>query len=221
MLQRAPRDFGNGAGHFHAGGAAADNDEGQEPRLLGFVLDHFGALEGEEKAPPDLGRVRDVLESRRERRPIVVAEIGMRRAGGEHEIVVRQIEFRRVDAVRRDVDGGHLRHDHADVFLAADDGADRPRDIARRQRRGRHLIEQRLEAVMILRVDQRHVGVRPRKRATGFQPAEASADDHHLRALVRLLHALLGTIAHRRYLMTTFAGSSHFRPRLCCYLFCI
>ena len=61
MLQRPPRYLGNGAGHFHAGGAAADNDECEEPLLGGFVLRHLGALESEQEAPPDLGRIRDVL----------------------------------------------------------------------------------------------------------------------------------------------------------------
>ena len=104
MLQGAARHFGDRAGHLHAGGAAADNDEGEKARPLGLVLDHLRAFEGEQEPPPDLGRVRDVLEAWRERCPIVMAEIGMGRSRGEHEIVVGKIELARVHAPCRDVD---------------------------------------------------------------------------------------------------------------------
>ena len=44
--------------------------------------------------------------------------------------------------------------------LAAQDPADRRRDVARRQRRHRHLIEQRLEDVMVAAVDDRDANAR-------------------------------------------------------------
>ena len=47
----------------------------------------FGPLEGEQNAAADAGRVLDVFEARRELRPFVMAEIGMGRAGGDHQMV--------------------------------------------------------------------------------------------------------------------------------------
>ena len=61
VLQSLPRHLRDGAGHFHASGAAADNDESEQARSLGLVLHHFRTFEGEQKSPPDLGRIGDVL----------------------------------------------------------------------------------------------------------------------------------------------------------------
>ena len=58
---------------------------------------------------------------------------------------------------RRDVDAGHLAEKHLDVLLARQHAADRLGDIGRRQRRGRHLIEQRHEQVVVVAVDDRDV----------------------------------------------------------------
>ena len=98
-------------------GAAADNDEGEEAPPLGLVLDHLGAFEGEQEPPPDLGRIADVLEPGREWRPIVMAEIGVGRSGGEHQIVVGKIDLACVHTARLHVDAGDPRHDHPDVLL--------------------------------------------------------------------------------------------------------
>ena len=57
-----------------------------------FVL---GALEGEQDAAAQIGGVVDRLETRRERRPVVVTEIGVPRAGREHQIVVGDAPVRR------------------------------------------------------------------------------------------------------------------------------
>jgi len=63
VLQCATRDFGDGAGHFHAGGAAADNDEGEEPFALGVVFDHLRPLEGEQEAGNEENRRRSALST--------------------------------------------------------------------------------------------------------------------------------------------------------------
>ena len=117
----------------------------------------LGALEGDQKAPPDLGRVGNVLQPGCIRRPIVMAEIRMSRAGGEHKIIVIEIDLGGANAPRLNVDAGDPRHDHARVLLFAQDRTDRPSDIGRRQGRGCDLIEQWLKAMMVLRVDERHV----------------------------------------------------------------
>ena len=50
----------------------------------------LGALEGDQDAPPQRGGVLQRLQARRERLPFVMAEIGVARAGGEHQRVVGQ-----------------------------------------------------------------------------------------------------------------------------------
>jgi hypothetical protein len=203
VLQGAARHFGDRAGHLDAGGAATDDHESEETRPFGRIFHHFRPFEGEQETPPDLGRVGDVLEAGRERRPIVMAEVGMGRSRGEHEIVVGEIEFAGVHAPRRDVDPGHPRHDHAHVLLMPHDGADRPSHIRGRQRRGCDLIEKRLEAMVVVGVDQRHVDVDLGKRLARFEAAETGADDHHLRPLRSALHAGLPPLGYR----VTLGGS--------------
>ena len=48
--------------------------------------------------------------------------------------------------------------------------------------RGRHLIEQRLEQMIIVAVDQRDIDGGAGKRLGGRKPAEAGADDDHMLA---------------------------------------
>ena len=88
MAQRHPRQLGDGAGHLDAGGAAADHDEGEQASPLVGVVCCLGMLEGGEDAAADAGGVVDLLEAGRDTLPVVVAEIGMPRAGRQHEIVV-------------------------------------------------------------------------------------------------------------------------------------
>ena len=55
--------------------------------LRGIGLD-LGPLEGQQDAAADGGGVLERLQARRERLPFVMAEIGVLRAGGEHQGVV-------------------------------------------------------------------------------------------------------------------------------------
>jgi hypothetical protein len=105
----------------------------------------------------------------------------MDRTGRDDEIIVRQ-RFRAAEqnAAVGGVHAGHFRQQDRRVVLPAQDVADRPGDVGRRQRRGRNLIQQRLEAVMVLPVDQRDVDRGAAQRLRGFDAAEAGADDHDL-----------------------------------------
>ena len=70
------------------GGSAADDDEIE--RRVPALLQHLalGQFEGQQHAAANLGGVFDGFEAGRERLPLIVAEIGVRGAGGEHEVVV-------------------------------------------------------------------------------------------------------------------------------------
>ena len=86
--QRLPRDFGERAGQFDAGRPAADDDERQQALLRVGIGLALGGLEGQQHPPPDLQRIVERLEARRPRRPFGMAEIGVRRAGRDDQIVV-------------------------------------------------------------------------------------------------------------------------------------
>ena len=77
-----------------------------------------------------------------------------------------------------EVDAQHLGHQHLDVALLAQDAAQGARDRARRQSSRRHLVEQWLEEVVVVRIDERDshrlTGERPHRR----QPCEATPNDH-------------------------------------------
>ena len=84
-------------------------DEGEQRRRRAAIGLALGALEGEQHAPADLERVLDRLQARRERRPLVVPEVGVRGAGGDDEVVVGELAVGEAHASRRHVDAGHLR----------------------------------------------------------------------------------------------------------------
>ena len=100
------------------------------------------------------------------------------------EVVVRSTRSRR----RRDHPPSRpdrlisrVGQQHFDVLLMAQDPADRRRHIARRQRRGRDLIEQRLEQMVVVAIEERDLRVRAGERARRMQTAESAADDHDAR----------------------------------------
>ncbi len=114
-VQRVARELGDLARHLDAGRAAADDDE-RQPRCarLRVVLD-LGRLEGREDPRAQVERAGQRLQLRRVLGPVVVAEVRVRRAAGDDELVVlercasfaaREVVDR--DGARREVEAGHL-----------------------------------------------------------------------------------------------------------------
>ena len=68
----------------------------------------------------------------------------------------------------------------SDVRLPPQDPANGRRDVAWRERGHRHLVEQRLEDVMVAAVDDRESNLRAPQRARRVEPAKAAADDHDM-----------------------------------------
>ena len=102
-------------------------------------------------------------------------------AGGDDERVIRELgAVREHDAPRCRVDVDDFPEQHANVLLAAEDAAQRCRDLAGRERAGSDLIKERLEQVIVAPIDERHVDRRGLQRARRAQAAKATADDHHL-----------------------------------------
>jgi hypothetical protein len=182
------RDLLDRPGELHAGRPAADDAEGQfgaARRIAAFVL---GRLERQEDAPPQLGRVFDALETRRDRRPVVVAEVRVRRACGKDQVVVLHGAGAHEQLPPGDIHADDLGQHHLAVLLPAKDGADRGADVRRGQRCGGHLIEERLEDVMVAPVDQRDLGRRARQRPCRREAREPAADDEHARESRRSTH---------------------------------
>ncbi len=179
--QRFARDLGDRTRHFDPGRAATDDDEihcrGPRFRILGFL----GKLEGHQNAPPNLDRVFQTLEAGSEFFPFVVPEIRMARAGRDDQIVVGNLVLCRPHAARLQIDRTDFGQKHLDVFVFAENTADRRCDVGRRKGCGRDLIEQRLKEMIVRAVDHRHPDRFVTEMLGRLQTAKAGADDHNAR----------------------------------------
>ena len=153
-------------------------------------------FERADDAGADLEGVGERLQPGRVALPFVVAEVAVRHAGGDDEMVPGD----RLAAVERggprgDVDRSHLRLQDRQVaarHLAAQRVADRRAHRRRAQARGRDLVEERLEQVMVGAVDERDLDRRLRERPHRLDAAEAAADDEDARPR-RRAHAALAS----------------------------
>ena len=82
---------------------------------------------------------------------------------------------------RRQVDRGGLGQHDLDVLLAAEDPADRSRDVRRAEGGRGHLVEQGLEEVVVRAVDHRDAHRGAFQGAGCGQPAEPGSEDHDVR----------------------------------------
>ena len=183
VAQDVAREIGDRARQLDAGRPAADHDEGQEPPPL--VADRavaLGRLEGQQHPPPHLERVVEILEARGvsapsrrgrsswcARRPRRSDSRSRARRRRRARPARRQIEAgRRPPAARRRCGGG-----------AAPSGSDTR--CRCRQPRQRHLIEQRLEQVVVQAIDDRHLDGLVTERPGRGEAAEPGPDDHDAR----------------------------------------
>ena len=80
---------------------------------------------------------------------------------------------------------GHLAELDVDVLVVAEQLAQREGDVARGELRRRHLVEQRLELVVVVAVDQRDARRRPRARAAWRSRRRRSRRRRRRRAAAR------------------------------------
>ena len=111
------------------------------------------------------------LEAGREGLPGVVAEIGMGRAGGDHQLVVgdRPGVGQRACGAAASTPIARLISTRA-LAWRLQQVADRPGDLGRRQGGGGHLVEQGLEGVMVARVDDHDFDRRARRARAAARP---------------------------------------------------
>ena len=181
--QRLPRDLRERARHLHAGRSGADDDERQQPPLLVRIRCALRRLEGHQDPLPDPERVVERFQAGRVLRPLVAAEVRMRRPAREDEVVERdRLVVVDDEAMPRRVDRLHVGEQDLDVFLMPEDPPDRRRHVSRRQRGGRDLIQQRLKQMVVVPIEQRDFQRRAlRTPAPANNPAESATDNHDAR----------------------------------------
>jgi hypothetical protein len=170
---------GDRAGELDPGRPAADDDEGQvrgAARLVELVLCE---LERAEDPAPHLGGLLEGLEPGCVGFPFGVPEVAVLRPGREDQELVRDPAVTARDPALREIDVLDGPEVDLDVRGALELRPDRHCDVGGVEPRGRDLVQQRLEQVVIAAIDDGHVDVAvPGERLRGFQPRESAADDH-------------------------------------------
>jgi hypothetical protein len=179
--QRAVDQIGKGSCQLDPGGPSPDDGNRHEPAPLGGIGREFRAFEIREHGPAHALGIGERLQRKRVLRPFAPAEVRGARPGGEQhvvEVIARTRATRRVLARR--VHRHDLVHQYRHIAGILENLADRAGDIRGRERGRRHLIEQRLEEMMIGPVHKRDIeaGV-PREGARAFQTRKSSANDEN------------------------------------------
>ena len=177
-LHRGAADVGNRAGQLDAGRPAADDDEGQIGALCAGIALVLGALEGDQHAAPHLRRLLERLQPRREFLPLGMAEVAVASAARENQIVERDFVAFAGHDLLLEIDAVNVAEMNLDIRRAPELHADRHGDVGRVEARGRDLVEQRLEQVMVAVIDEddaKALVIGEGLRC--FQTREARADD--------------------------------------------
>ena len=178
--QRAAGDVGDRAGELDAGRPAADDGEAQRLVLAGQVGLALGVLEGQQHAAADLERVLDRLQAGRVRRPVVMAEIGVPRPGGDDQVVVGELRaVLQLHPPRGGVEADDLAEEDLGIAGAVQDPPERGGDLAGREDGGGNLVEEGLEGVVVLAVHQRDLDRLIRQSLSGVESRETTPHDHH------------------------------------------
>src|SRR5256714_13255105 len=109
-----------------------------------------------------------------------MTEVGVSRPSRDDQIVVwyfTQVIVDTHDAFLG-IDLAHLRHQNFGIPQMTQYPADGSGDVARRQRRRRHLVQQRLKDEMIRPVDERDIDVGTSEDMRGGDSPEPAADDY-------------------------------------------
>ena len=129
-----------------------------------------------------------------------MTEVGALGAGGDDEVIEGHPAVGQHDLLAVEIDTRRLTEENRGVSLLAQDRPDRVCDLRRRERRGRHLVEQRLEEMEVALVDEGNANRRPAECLGGIESREATAEDDDVGARVgrwyrpgRIEDAKLGT----------------------------
>ena len=119
-----------------------------------------------------------LLRSGREPGPVVMVEIAVLGAGRDNQKVVRHgAGLRRERSWRSRSTPSTSARITVVLRLPAQNAANRRGDVGRRKARGRHLVEQGLEEMIVVTVDHGHVDRRIRERLCRREAGKACPDD--------------------------------------------
>src|SRR2546423_170527 len=113
-----------------------------------------------------------------------MTEVGVSRPSRDDQIVVWYFTQFIVDThdAFLGIDLAHLRHQNFGIPQMTQYPADGSGDVARRQRRRRHLVQQRLKDEMIRPIDERDIDVGTSEDMRGGDSPEPAADDYDARS---------------------------------------
>src|SRR6185503_19095076 len=124
----------NGSGKLDSGGASADDDEVQRRVRAGLQHLAFSEFKSKQDTAANLNCVFNGLEAGGQIGPFVMPEVGVGGPGGDHEVVViHGIAALEMDLPLIEVEADDLVHQHFDVLLVANNGANRRGDIGGRK----------------------------------------------------------------------------------------
>jgi hypothetical protein len=110
-----------------------------------------------------------------------MAEVRVSRAWRQDEKIVVEHAVGEQQPPRRGIDPDNIRQHHLGISLPPQDPPDRRGNVPRRERRRRHLIQQRLEHVIIPAIDDGHPHRSAPERPRRVQTSESTPDNHHAR----------------------------------------
>ena len=173
-------EVGQRAGDLDAGRAGPDDDEGQSSQVEAGGIE-VGVLEDlQDPVPEPLGVDRRVEGERVLGRSRYAKEVGLG-AHGQHQMVAAEgLALSARHGPGRRVDGHDLTVLDRDRRRLAEHGPQGPSDIGRGQLRGRDLVQQGLELVVVVAVDQGHGDTGIAQDLSAADPREPPADDHDL-----------------------------------------
>ena len=187
-----------GAGDLDAGRAAADDDDVQRATLdeRRVAIDLFEQAEDPRAQP---GGIVERVERERVLGGARRAEEVRLRSGGHHERVAGpRLAVARGDGSSGGVHAGDVGEVHVDVVLVGEHVTQRVRDVSTRELRGRDLVEEGLELVVVVAVDQRDVDVVVVGELLGATEAgEPAADDHDTVLVLLVRHGRAPVVAER------------------------
>jgi hypothetical protein len=179
-------NFGDHTSELHTGGATAHHHEGQPLGYFLGIVTLLGVLEREQEATSDLAPILHALQAWSEVLPLGMPEVRVLRSGGHDEVVVRHITHTGPAVSDHyfalGVDAVNVREQHGGVALVTKQRADGRCDVAGSEHRGGHLVEQRLEQVVVGAVEDQYVRLGTPELHCCVESREAGADYHYPRS---------------------------------------
>jgi hypothetical protein len=116
-----------------------------------------------------------------------MTEIRMRRTCSNKKVIVFDLTVAQYDFFARNIDRRRLIQDNADVRAASHDSANRQRNLTRRKRGSRHLMQQRLKQMVVAAINQGDSHRFATERPRGRESTESAAEDYYLWLRVRVV----------------------------------